>query len=43
MILDLPRFVEAERPHWGALEKTLASLEIAPDRSMSIEDVERFH
>ncbi len=43
MILDLPRFVEAERPHWSALEKTLAWLEIAPDRSMSIEEVERFH
>ena len=28
MIVDLPRFVETERPHWTALEKTLDWLDI---------------
>src|SRR6266852_5453116 len=43
MILDLTRFVEAERPNWTALEKTLDWLESGPDRKMSIQEVERFH
>jgi uncharacterized membrane protein SpoIIM required for sporulation len=43
VIIDLPHFVETERPHWRALEKTLERLEIAPDRTLSIDEVERFH
>jgi uncharacterized membrane protein SpoIIM required for sporulation len=43
MILDLTRFVESERPHWTALEKTLDWLDTGPDRVMSIQDLERFH
>jgi uncharacterized membrane protein SpoIIM required for sporulation len=43
MILDLARFVETERPHWTALEKTLDWLDSDPNRSMSIADLERFH
>lgn len=43
MILDLARFVESERPHWTALEKTLDWLDSGPDRAMSIQDLERFH
>ncbi len=43
MILDLGRFVETERPHWTALEKTLDWLASDPNREMSIADLERFH
>jgi uncharacterized membrane protein SpoIIM required for sporulation len=43
VILDLTRFVESERPHWTALEKTLDWLEKGPDRKLSIQEVERFH
>lgn len=43
MILDLGRFVEGERPHWTALEKTLDWLERNPDRALSIDELERFH
>src|SRR5580658_171119 len=43
MILDLARFVEAERPHWTALEKTLDWIASDPTRKMSIEDLEAFH
>lgn len=43
MILDLARFVETERPHWTALEKTLDWLESDSSRVMSIADLERFH
>jgi uncharacterized membrane protein SpoIIM required for sporulation len=43
VILDLPRFVEAERPHWAALDKTLEWLERNPARRLSIEEAERFH
>ena len=35
MILDLARFVETERPHWTALEKTLDWLARDPRRKMS--------
>ena len=43
MILDLARFVETERPHWTALEKTLDWLASDPHREMTIADLERFH
>jgi uncharacterized membrane protein SpoIIM required for sporulation len=43
MIIDLARFVETERPHWVALEKVLDWLGTGTDRSMSLQDVERFH
>ena len=41
MILDLPRFVKAERPHWTALDKTLDWLERNPASRLSIEEAER--
>ena len=31
MIIDLPRFVAAERPHWAELEQILAHLEAEPN------------
>lgn len=43
MILDLARFVEAEHPHWTALEKTLDWIAGDPTRKMTLEDLERFH
>jgi uncharacterized membrane protein SpoIIM required for sporulation len=43
MILDLPRFVETERPQWTALEKTLAWLEMNPGSRLTIEEAARFH
>jgi uncharacterized membrane protein SpoIIM required for sporulation len=43
MIVDLSRFVEQERPHWVALEKTLDWLGSGPSRKLSIEEAQRFH
>ncbi len=43
MILDLGRFVEVERPHWTALEKTLDWIERNPERKLSLQELERFH
>ena len=43
MILDLARFVDAERPYWTALEKSLDWLEREPDRKIPIHDLEQFH
>ncbi len=43
MILDLPRFVEKERPQWKALEATLAWLEMNPGSRLSVDEVARFH
>jgi len=43
MIIDLPRFIAAERPTWTELEKLLDRLEADPDRVMSLEEVQRFH
>ena len=43
MILDLPRFVETERPHWNALETSLLWLERNPDRQFTVEEATRFH
>ncbi len=43
MILDLPRFVEAERPYWTELEGILAGIEREPAARMNIGEVERFH
>jgi len=43
MIVDLARFVETERPHWVALEKSLDWLAVAPSRRLTIEEAQRFH
>src|SRR5882757_1253721 len=43
MIIDLPRFITAERPTWTELENLLHRLELDPDRKMSLEEVQRFH
>ena len=43
MILDLPRFVEAERPHWSALERTLQWFDSNPSGRLNLEEAQRFH
>ncbi len=43
MIIDLPRFIAAERPTWTELEKLLDRLEADPYAQMSLEEVQRFH
>lgn len=43
MIIDLQRFVSAERPCWTELERQLERLEAAPDGKMTLEQVRRFH
>ncbi len=43
MIIDLARFVETERPHWSALEKSLDWLASGPGRKLTIEEAQRFH
>src|SRR3954469_8424866 len=43
MIIDLPRFIAAERPTWTELENLLNRLETDYNRKMSLEEVQRFH
>jgi uncharacterized membrane protein SpoIIM required for sporulation len=43
MIIDVPRFVAAERNAWNELDRQLASLEADPHRRLSLEQLQRFH
>ena len=43
MIIDLPRFIEAERPTWTELEKMLERIEEEYTGQMPLEEVQRFH
>ena len=43
MIIDLPRFLTAERPSWTELEKTLDRLQAQPDRQLTLDEAKRFH
>ncbi len=43
MIIDLERFVSAERPSWTELERTLDRLELSPGSRMSLAQVREFH
>lgn len=43
MILDLPRFIEAERPYWGELNALLNRIEEEPDLRLTLEEIERLH
>ncbi len=43
MIIDLPRFVTAERPYWNELHTALARLESEPERKLPLEEIERLH
>jgi uncharacterized membrane protein SpoIIM required for sporulation len=43
MIIDLPRFIAAERPSWTELERLLDRMEADASREMSLDEVQRFH
>jgi uncharacterized membrane protein SpoIIM required for sporulation len=43
VIIDLPRFVEAERPYWDELDRVLRELEAEPERRMPLNAVQRLH
>ena len=43
MIIDLPRFIAAERPSWTELETTLDRLQAQPDRQLALDEAQRFH
>lgn len=43
MIIDLPRFVETERPYWEELDQQLKALEESPHLTLSLTQVRRFH
>ncbi len=43
MIIDLPRFLAEEKPHWQELEKTLRRIESDPTYRMDLAQVREFH
>jgi len=43
MILDLPRFIAAERPAWTELERALDRLDADPQRRPTLEEAKRLH
>ena len=43
MLIDLGRFVEAERPHWNELEAALKRFEDNPDLQLPLDEARRFH
>ena len=43
MIIDIPKFIEAERPYWAELEDILGAFERDNERKMDITEVKRFH
>jgi len=43
MIIDLARFVAAERPYWNEMHTVLHKLETEPERRLPLEEIERLH
>ena len=43
MIIDLERFISAERPFWTELERSLDRLELSPGSRMSLDQLRHFH
>lgn len=43
VIVDLPRFVAAQRPSWTELERSLARLEAEPNYRMTLDQLRHFH
>ena len=43
MIIDLPRFVAGERPHWEELEHYLNKLEAEPNALLTLDEVRQLH
>jgi len=43
MIIDLPRFIDSERPTWTELDRLLTRMETDPYRRLTLEEAKRFH
>jgi uncharacterized membrane protein SpoIIM required for sporulation len=43
VIIDLPRFVEAERPYWDELQNVLQRMEAESERRMPLAEIQRLH
>jgi len=43
MIIDLPRFIDSERPTWTELDELLTRMETDPYRRLTLEEAKRFH
>ena len=43
MIIDLPRFVAAERPYWNDLHTALRKMESEPERRLTLEEIQHLH
>jgi uncharacterized membrane protein SpoIIM required for sporulation len=43
MIVDLPRYIEAERPYWDELGAVLAKLDAEPERRLALPEIQRLH
>jgi uncharacterized membrane protein SpoIIM required for sporulation len=43
VIIDLQRFISAERPFWAELERALEKLETDPGARMGLDQLQRFH
>jgi uncharacterized membrane protein SpoIIM required for sporulation len=43
VIVDIPRFVAAERPYWEELRKLLDRMDTEPERTLSLAEIERLH
>ena len=43
MIIDLARFVAAEKPYWEELERVLRQVEDDPERRLAVPEIQRLH
>jgi len=43
VIIDLPRFVQAEKPYWDELQRVLETVEAEPARRMPLPEIQRLH
>ena len=43
MIVDIPRFVAAERPYWDELRALLDRMDTEPERRLALAEVQRLH
>lgn len=43
MIVDIPRFVAAERPYWDELQSLLDRLDTEPERHLPLAEIQRLH
>ncbi|MEI7733579.1 MAG: stage II sporulation protein M, partial [Verrucomicrobiota bacterium] len=43
MIIDLPKFIAAERPYWNKLEAALNQLEASPNWRLPLSELREFH